>query len=130
MRHPYSETRLWGHFWVAKYAVTYLVPTLVLQIFFLHHSAWLVGLTLYWFFAVAFFAWRAANENVGVIARAMLGLIMIVMQALYVLAALVPEGDTKICYDQVERSHIWGPLINHGPSSACEGTRLQDVQVD
>lgn len=130
MEHPASDSAQWGGIWFAKYAAYFGLPLVLLFAIFHDRPAWFAGLSAYWFASITFFAWRATNAQVAWGWRIGLGLVMLGAWSFTLAWAFAPAGDTKICYDRLEKPHIWSPIINRGPDPYCDGIPLQDVQVD
>jgi hypothetical protein len=130
MQHPDSDSAQWGAIWFAKYAFYFGFPLVALFIAFHERSGWFAGLSAYWFLAVVIFAWRAVNANVALGWRIGLVGVMLASWAFTLAWAFAPPGDTKICYDRLDKPHVWSTTINRGPDPYCDGIPLQDVELD
>ena len=127
---PEKGTRGWSAFWFAKYAAFFVFPVLILAAIFFEHDGWFLGLAIYWFASISFLAWRSAAGEVGLGWRIALGFVMGLSLVYSVMLVFAAPGDTKICYDRLIAPTRASMGFNLGPSPYCEGTRLQDVQVD
>ncbi|ALE16904.1 hypothetical protein AMC99_01613 [Altererythrobacter epoxidivorans] len=130
MRHPDSFTTRWGPIWFGKYALIFGAPLIFLVLAFHELEIWFLGLSLYWFCSVAFFAWRAVNKNVRAIWRIALAVLMLSSWSYAALLVYAEPGDTRICYDRIELTARWGPMINRGADPTCVGVALQNIQTD
>ena len=130
MQHPDSGTRRWAQIWFAKYCLIYGLPLLFLIIAFHDAENWFLFLSLFWSVSVAYLAWRASDEMVGRKIKALFAIVMLVSWGYGTAAVLSGPGDTKVCYDRIEQTTRWGPMINRGPGPYCDGIPLQDVKTD
>ena len=119
-----------GGYWFAKYAAFYVLPVLILIPIFFEHDGWFIGLATYWFLAVAFLAWRSMSQLVSVFWRICLAVVMLVSCSYSIAFVLATPGDTDVCYDRLIAPTRGSLGFNLGPSPNCEGTPLQDVQID
>ena len=119
-----------GAYWFGKYAALFVLPVLILVPIFYEHDGWFTALALYWFVSVAFFAWRANSERVGLWWRIGLCAVMVAGCAYAIAFVYATPGDTDLCYDRISKPNRWSVGVNLGPSPTCEGVPLRDVQVD